>query len=132
MGRSIVIVDDDPDAREILNLILGTLEIPIRQASDGAEALKLILDDLPLLIVLDLAMPNVDGRAVLRELRADASTKNIPVIIFTAEDIAPEKAEELGVPLSMMIRKGSVSMTRLRELVTQLLVDVINIDLSLM
>ena len=132
MGQDIVIVDDDPDTREILDLILGTLEIPIRQAGNGFEALSLILEDPPLLVVLDMAMPHLDGRAVLQVLKADPTMADLPVIVFTASEITAEVAEELQVPLSLMARKGRLSMTQLREIVVQVLGDAVDIDVSLL
>ena len=121
MSSDILIVDDDPDAREILDLVLRTLEIPLRQATDGDEALTLAFDSPPLLIVLDLSMPRLDGEAVLRELRACPETADIPVVVFTAQVINEGLADQLKLPPPQIVRKGSLSMTRLRELILQLI-----------
>lgn len=128
MGRHILVVDDDPDAREILGLVLGTLEIPIIQARDGQEALGLITEDRPLLLVLDLSMPGLDGRAVLEELRATPATANLPVLIFTAGVVTAELSEELHVPSSRIIRKGNLSMTRLRDIAIGILGSAVRVD----
>ncbi len=112
----ILIVDDDPDTREILDLVLGTLEIPVHQARDGREALNDILTSRPRLIMLDLSMPGLDGRAVLDALRVSADTAALPVIVFTASPVTPELAEQLHVPPSRILRKGNLSMTRLRDI----------------
>ncbi len=121
MNSDILIVDDDPDAREILDLVLRTLEIPLRQATDGDEALTLAFDLPPLLIVLDLSMPRMDGAAVLRGLRARPETADIPVVVFTAQVINDELADQLRLPPPQIVRKGSLSMTRLRELILRLI-----------
>jgi CheY-like chemotaxis protein len=121
MERNIVIVDDDPDALEILGVVLGTLEIPIRQASDGIEALNLIAQDPPLMVLLDLSMPKLDGRGVLEKMRANSKLAHIPVIVFTAHIVTPDLAEELQVPLSHIACKGTLSMTELRGLVVNIL-----------
>src|SRR5690606_37210179 len=117
MAKDIVIVDDDPDAREILNLVLRTLEVPVRQAKDGVEALEVILQDLPVLIKLDLSMSRLDGNGVLALLHADPKSDDIPVLVFTAGTLDEEKARELGLPVSRIIRKGTISMPNLRDAV---------------
>lgn len=115
-GDHILIVDDDPDTREILDLVLGTLEIPVHQAHDGREALNDILTKRPRLILLDLSMPGLDGQAVLEALRVSADTAALPVIVFTASPVTPELSDRLHVPPSRIIRKGNLSMTRLRDM----------------
>lgn len=121
MSRHILIVDDDQDAREILETVLSTLEIEVRPAADGLDALTHIFDDPPLLIVLDLSMPRLDGRGLLYNLRADSRTASIPVIIFTAHNVTPALADELGVPLARIACKGTLSMTELRRMVARTL-----------
>ncbi len=131
MGQDIVVVDDDPDTREILELVLGTLQIPIREANDGIQALELVTRDPPLLVMLDLSMPQLDGEAVLRELRARPATAKIPVMVFTARSLTVEDADRLQVPPHMILRKGSLSMTHLRALVMKTLSPVLNSNLEL-
>lgn len=129
MGRYILVVDDDPDVREILDLVLATLEIPVAQARDGHEALDLIAEERPLLLVLDLSMPTLDGRAVLERLRANPETAAVPVLVFTADNTGPELSEELRVPLSRIMRKGNLSMTHLRSIAIQVLGSAVKADI---
>jgi CheY-like chemotaxis protein len=129
VGRYILVVDDDPDAREILDLVLATLDIPVVQARDGREALHLIDDDCPLLLVLDLSMPTLDGRAVLERLRAKPETAALPVLVFTADNTGLELSEELRVPLSRIMRKGNLSMTRLRSIAIEVLGSAVKADI---
>jgi len=130
MDQGILIVDDDPDAREILELVVGTLELPIRQARDGTEALRLIADKLPLLIILDLSMPGMGGMQVLKILKSNIATTCLPVLIFTAGVITDELAEELQVPIDRIMRKGNLSMTHLRERVIEIVGGAVQVDLS--
>ena len=130
MAKDIVIVDDDPDAREILNLVLGTLEVPVRQAKDSVEALELILQDPPVLIMLDLSMPRLDGKGVLAALQANPKTADIPVLVFTAGTVDEEKARELGLPVSRIMRKGGLSMTKLRDAVINDIKGTVSLDLA--
>lgn len=129
MGQSILIVDDDPDAREILELVIGTLELPIRQARDGKEALWLIEEDLPILVILDLSMPRMNGFEVLNVLKADVKTMDLPVIIFSAGAVGTELAE-LHIPGERILRKGNLSMTHLRERVLEIVGDAVTVDIS--
>ena len=117
----ILIVDDDPDAREILNLILGTLDITIVQAENGFEALQAVESETPLLIVLDLSMPHLDGEGFLQRLRESSKTSEVPVIVFTAKTLTSEELTRLNVPDQMVTRKGRLSMTHLRDIVIDIL-----------
>jgi CheY-like chemotaxis protein len=119
----ILVVDDDPDAREILNIILGTLDISIVQARNGFEALDAVANQAPLLIVLDLSMPHLDGEAVVQKLRENPETAGLPIIIFTAKTLTNEELTRLDVPSHMIVRKGHLSMTNLRELVMDILIS---------
>ena len=117
----ILIVDDDPDAREILNLVLGTLDISIIQAGNGFEALDAVATEIPLMIVLDLSMPNLDGEGVLQRLRESPQTAEVPIIVFTAKTLTAEELTRLNVPNQMVVRKGRLSMTHLRDIVIDIL-----------
>jgi CheY-like chemotaxis protein len=124
----ILVVDDDPDVREILELVLSTLPVRIMYAHDGSEALIFIKILNPLLILLDLSMPHVDGRAVLRTLRSSTKTSDIPIIIFTAHHITDELLWELKLPVEQVICKGTTSMTDLRHRVIHLLRHHISVE----
>lgn len=132
MSRSIVIVDDNPDVRETLELVLSTLEIPIIQAEDGSAALRIIKEAAPLLIVLDLEMPNLDGKAVCRALRSEPSLQNIPILIFTAYQVTAQLADELQIAQEFLLQKGRVSMTHLRNKVISIVGNAIAVDLFLL
>jgi two-component system OmpR family response regulator len=83
--RKVLLVDDDPDLRRLGNLSLsrvGGWQVVL--ASSGSEAVGLAVDELPDVALLDVSMPGMDGRAVLRQLRADPRTAHIPVVFITA------------------------------------------------
>ena len=128
MNKYILVVDDEPDAREILDLVLGTLEVDVVEVPDGREALNAILDQIPLVVISDLEMPKFDGRYVIQELYNH--NIDVPIIIFTSHIITPELAQSLGIPVNRMFQKGSVSMTELRRQVMDLIHDEIDVDLS--
>ena len=132
MTAHILVVDDDPDAREVLDIILKTLEILIVEAKNGEEALAMLREDLPLLLILDLSMPQIDGYQVLREIHSNEATASLPVIVFTAHEVTNELAQTLHVAKSRIMRKGDVSMTRLRDLVVDILRDELDVNLELL
>lgn len=82
----------------------------------------------PLLIVLDLQMPHVDGEQVLAWLRTDPEAFNIPVIVYTAKSLTDDDLGRLKLPLGMVVRKGKFSMTHLRKLVVDTLGTRISVD----
>ncbi len=85
MAEKILIVDDDAETINFLNLILSVHGYQVVPARSGAQALSMAKSELPDLIILDIMMPDLDGYAVTRELRADAETANIPILMFTAK-----------------------------------------------
>jgi DNA-binding response OmpR family regulator len=87
-----LVVDDDPDLRRIVRTMLerSGLGLTVITAQDGAEALTLVEIERPDIIVLDVAMPGVDGFEVCRRLRSDPQTENVPVLLLTARDAAED------------------------------------------
>jgi len=80
----ILIVDDDSVIRALLRHTLGSESYILLEATDGRQALEVVERERPDLILLDIMMPVMDGRAVLRKLKADERTREIPVVIITA------------------------------------------------
>jgi len=93
----ILVVDDEPEAVELLEFNLRQAGYEVVAAADGAEALKKARAVLPGLIVLDLMLPEVDGLEVCKMLRRDPATTSIPVMMVTAK--AAEIDRILGLEL---------------------------------
>jgi CheY-like chemotaxis protein len=86
MSQCVLLVDDEEDARSIIKLGLEmTTDWTILTASSGQEALNLAAAHQPDVILLDLMMPEMDGRATLQYLKANPDTRLIPVILATAK-----------------------------------------------
>lgn len=79
-----MIVDDEPHMRRVAELSMRPLGHPILLAGDGLEAVKLAQTQHPCVILLDHIMPVMDGMAALQQLKADPSTRDIPVIILSS------------------------------------------------
>lgn len=86
MSRSVLIVDDEEDVRAVaqMGLEMGA-GWQVITASSGQEALQLAADQQPDVILLDMMMPDMDGRTTLQYLKRDPSTQEIPVILMTAK-----------------------------------------------
>jgi DNA-binding response OmpR family regulator len=80
----VLVADDDDDIRDLVAFRLDRAGYEVLRAGDGQEALDLAREHHPDLAVLDVMMPKLTGYDVTRELRADAATSRIPVILLTA------------------------------------------------
>ena len=97
MPKRILIVEDEPELRRAIQLILDLDGYDTLTARGGAEGLEM-LDQQPVdLLILDLMMPGVDGWEVLRQLKAQGKIEIIPVILLTAKDQPIDKMLGLKV-----------------------------------
>lgn len=117
----VLIVDDDPDAREVLEEIAQSLGFETRSASDGLEALDVLrhIDKTPPnLITLDLMMPTMDGFAVYSWLRGNPTTRYVPVIVVTA--MAHNQLDTLRLPgVCAVVEKGKFTLEALSQLMSK-------------
>lgn len=90
---SILIVDDEPMARDLIRLMLERAQFKVSEAMDGFDALAKVKSVAPDLIILDVMMPGMDGFSFCRSLRADPVTTKIPVIMLSART-HPESVRE--------------------------------------
>jgi signal transduction histidine kinase/ActR/RegA family two-component response regulator len=79
----VLVVDDDPMARDVISRFLAREGYTVWAAADGEEALRLARQQRPMVITLDVLMPKMDGWSVLSHLRADAELQKIPVLIIS-------------------------------------------------
>jgi CheY-like chemotaxis protein len=85
-AKRILIIDDEPDIREVAQMSLETVSgWQILTAGSGDEGIAKAKQEQPDAILLDAMMPSMDGPATFQKLQADPSTKQIPVIMFTAK-----------------------------------------------
>src|ERR1041385_4962568 len=85
MKPKILVVDDEPEAVELVEFNLKQAGFDVATADDGEEALKKAKSSQPALIVLDLMLPEIDGLEVCKLLRRDPTTAAIPIIMLTAK-----------------------------------------------
>jgi DNA-binding response OmpR family regulator len=101
----IMVVDDDPDTVSIIARYIRREGFGVLLACSGAECLRLAKEHPPDVILLDLMMPEMDGLAVCRALRADSTTAEIPVIMLTARDDVDARAQGMELGISDFIAK---------------------------
>lgn len=101
---SVLIVDDDPAVVLILNKMLGS-EFDVRFALSGRDALRLVQESQPDLVLLDIDMPEMSGIEVCRHLRAEPTFEATPVIFITSHNDADSEVEALNAGGSDFIAK---------------------------
>lgn len=97
MKQKILVVDDEPEAVELVEFNLKQAGFDVSTAADGDEALKKAKANVPALMVLDLMLPEIDGLEVCKLLRRDSTTAKIPILMLTAK--AAEIDRVLGLEL---------------------------------
>ena len=97
MAKSIVVADDDPDILSIVAMSLETQGYDVYKATNGREAVDLVRDHHPDLIILDMMMPVMSGYEAIAELKADDSTRDIPIIGLSAMATDMERATDVGI-----------------------------------
>lgn len=102
---NILVVDDTPDNLRLLSAMLATEGYEVRKALNGKMALNACKINLPDLILLDINMPDMDGYEVCKQLKADETTKVIPVIFISALDDVLDKVKAFDVGGSDYISK---------------------------
>jgi Response regulators consisting of a CheY-like receiver domain and a winged-helix DNA-binding domain len=93
--RKVLIVDDDPQIRKILERMLLGPDYELRQAADGHAALQLVQEDPPDLVILDIMMPGMSGIDVCRKIREQSSAKDIHVLMLSAKDSQADRRRAL-------------------------------------
>jgi len=109
MEPEIILVDDDPNDAELVRLAaqeIGGLP-PIRWLASGEAALEALLGRRlsPLLILLDIKMPGMDGFETLRRLRADPIFRNVVVVILTGSDLEADRVEAMNLGCNLFLTK---------------------------
>ncbi|MBN2028434.1 MAG: response regulator [Actinobacteria bacterium] len=117
MMASALVVDDDRLLLRLIELNLGKAGMKVLLADSGREALRLAMAEMPDIILLDLMMPMMDGYEVMRRLKAEQETRNIPVVMLTAKSSINDrrKCEEMGAvgyitkPFNLEELRGTVN-----------------------
>ena len=85
MGNKVLVVEDYADSREFLKYLLEDYGCDVVEASNGREALEVIKEQAPDLVLMDVSMPVMDGLTAARRIREDKEFQTLPIIVLTAE-----------------------------------------------
>ena len=95
---AILVIEDDPSFRDLLDLHLRSAGHKVRAAADPEEGLRSFLEEVPEVVLLDLDLPYLSGFEVLSALRADDASQKVPVIVVTgrADDETYDRCRKMG------------------------------------
>jgi two-component system response regulator (stage 0 sporulation protein F) len=110
----VLVVDDYPDVRNMVVTLLSSMGIESRQAVNGAKALELIDEEMPVAIVLDLMMPVMSGFQMLTQLYNRKPHRAVPVILLSG--VADDQQMKVLPGVIGVLKKGAFSIEELRNL----------------
>lgn len=119
-SNSVLVVEDEPDVRELLNFTLGRVGFDVHLAADAEEALRMLAIRLPDLILIDWMLPGLSGVDLARHLRRDESTATLPLIMLTARSDEDDKLRSFDVGIDDYVTKPFSSkelVARIRALI---------------
>ena len=102
--KKVAVVEDNPDNRELLRVILGDL-YDVTDYSTGPAALGGIRQDKPDVILLDISLPGMDGLEILAKIRADTALREIPAIALTAHVLSGDREKYLAAGFNDYVTK---------------------------
>ena len=117
--KTVLLIDDDPDLRQLMGITLELDGYHVIEAENGKEALTQIQQERPDLIMLDMMMPVMDGLSFVTELRRDP-LQNIPVLALTAMDNAGSRQQVLDAGANDILFKPANTATLLTKVAEML------------
>ena len=105
--KTIAVVEDNPDNRLLVQVMLDSL-YAIAEYETGGEALAGLRQHKPDLVLLDISLPEMDGIEVLRQIRADATLRDLPVIALTANAMAGDREKYIAAGFDDYVAKPIV------------------------
>ncbi|MFM6847624.1 MAG: GAF domain-containing protein [Terrabacter sp.] len=118
-GLSVVVVDDDPLALKLVRSTLEPLGWTVHTCTGGQQAADVVRAVSPSVVVMDLLMPQVDGFAVIDELRPERDSEGPPIVVLTAKSLTPQDRSRLEGRIAFVAEKSGLDLPRLaRRLAT--------------
>lgn len=96
MEKHVLLIEDEPNIAEAIRFLLTRDGHRVSHAIEGVAALAVLRDDCPDLVILDHMLPGMSGLEILTAIRADGTTRNLPVMMLTARGRDREMAERAG------------------------------------
>ncbi len=114
-GRQVLVIDDDPAARYLLQKLLNNGRTRVIEAVDGASGLLAARRARPSFIFLDLELPDARGEDILGALKGDAELSQVPVAIVTSRALSVDERERLGRHAQAVLEKGDLNADTTRD-----------------
>jgi signal transduction histidine kinase/DNA-binding response OmpR family regulator len=108
-AETILIIDDDASSRYLLGRCLASTPYRLREAASGLEGLTMVHEEHPRAVFLDMHLPDMHGLEVLDRLQTDLHTQDIPVIIYTAQELDPQARHQLTARGVMILQKDMLT-----------------------
>lgn len=105
MANKLLIIEDEPDLRELLSFTLSREGYDVMEAETAETALQMLDSKLPDLAIVDWMLPGMDGIELVKRLRRDDVTENLPIIMLTARGEEPDKLKSFDVGIDDYITK---------------------------
>lgn len=115
MKHRVLVADDDFDNRTIAKEVLERSGYEVIQATNGVEALELIMKEKPEVVLLDLSMPKMSGWEVARRVRESEGTRDLPIVAFTAHALVGDEQKALASGCSDYISKPAAPKSIVRK-----------------
>jgi two-component system cell cycle response regulator DivK len=113
-SRRVLVVDDDPDARELFSLVLEQAGAEVTRADDGLTALRAASERHPDLVITDIEMPGMNGVELARQLRNRSATRAIPIVVVTGGSIEDLTGHAQAVGCNTVVPKPCAPDTLVR------------------
>ena len=115
-ARRVLVIDDDPAARYLMQKLLADTHTCVLEAADGRSGLIAARRARPSMIFLDLGLPDFSGEEVLNVLKSDVDLQNVPVAIVTASKLTSDERTRLGRRAEAVLQKSDLSSERTRAI----------------
>jgi signal transduction histidine kinase/CheY-like chemotaxis protein/HAMP domain-containing protein len=119
--KFILLVDDNLDFALACKDLLKRDGLEVKIATGGEEALKILQESIPSLILLDLVMPGMDGFGVVRELQHKGAWKSIPIVVLTGKPVTPEDHKELDPYVADYLMKDTFTTAAISSAIKRIL-----------
>ena len=107
MSKTILVVEDNNDSRELIHVLLTKMGFTVVDALDGREGLYKAQAEHPDLIITDIGMPHLDGIGMIRELRAQSYFEHLPIVALTSYGVK-QREEAMKAGANLVLKKPSV------------------------
>lgn len=122
MSRTILVVEDNDRNRRLLKVLLKAKGYDVIEAATGEEAMNCLKSQKPELILMDIQLPNMDGLELIRKIKSEAETRDIPIVAVTAYAMKGDKERILEAGCSAYVSKP-IDTRELPLLIADLLKD---------